>query len=190
MFTKKGKWSFEDLSAKVQKDLDSYLNIPPVPTPQLPQENIARSQFETKEQFAQRVEQARMDREANIAKTQEQYRMDVEARSSELAKRKASIDSKRAEFTTKHINAYFGRPLIKNLTYDVDSQTAFGEIYSEQSTFNQKISFQIPPQKAKELFEDPNNSKHTVIFAYDKDGELYVKDILIADGYLAHIALR
>ncbi len=182
-------YNFKDISNLVQKPLDDYLTLPLVPTPTLPpQEDLVKSQFETKKEFEQRVENTRAKREKEIEQLQDKYRRDVELRNKKLEERRANVENKRLELMQEYINTLFGKPLLKSLTYDAEAQTAFGEIYGENSDFSEKISFKIDPNSAKKLFENPNSINHTVNFEYDEENGLYFKDIKIAGEYTASIA--
>ena len=177
------KYNFKDISNIVQKSLDDYLTLPLVPTPTLPpQEDLVKSQFETKKEFEQRVENTRAKREKEIEQLQDKYRRDVELRNKKLEERRANVENKRLELMQEYINTLFGKPLLKSLTYDADTQTAFGEIYGETSSFSEKISFKIDPNSAKKLFENPNMSNHSIIFSFNASNELYVKEINISGG--------
>ena len=177
------KYNFKDISNIVQKSLDDYLTLPLVPTPTLPpQEDLVKSQFETKKEFEQRVENTRAKREKEIEQLQDKYRRDVELRNKKLEERRANIENKRLELMQEYINTLFGKLTLKSLTYDADTQTAFGEIYGETSSFSEKISFKIDPNSAKKLFENPNMSNHSIIFSFNASDELYVKEINISGG--------
>ncbi|AZL53363.1 hypothetical protein EI285_01765 [Aliarcobacter skirrowii] len=177
------KYNFKDISNIVQKSLDDYLTLPLVPTPTLPpQEDLVKSQFETKKEFEQRVENTRVKREKEIEQLQDKYRRDVELRNKKLEERRANIENMRLELMQEYINTLFGKPLLKSLTYDAETQTAFGEIYGETSSFSEKISFKIDPNSAQKLFENPNMSNHSIIFSFNASDELYVKEINISGG--------
>ncbi|MDX4026066.1 caspase family protein [Aliarcobacter skirrowii] len=177
------KYNFKDISNIVQKSLDDYLTLPLVPTPTLPpQEDLVKSQFETKKEFEQRVENTRANREKEIEQLQDKYRRDVELRNKKLEERRANIENKRLELMQEYINTLFGKLTLKSLTYDADTQTAFGEIYGETSSFSEKISFKIDPSSAQKLFENPNSSSHSIIFSFNASDELYVKKINISGG--------
>ncbi|OCL95758.1 caspase family protein [Aliarcobacter thereius] len=177
------KYNFKDISNIVQKSLDDYLTLPLVPTPTLPpQEDLVKSQFETKKEFEQRVENTRAKREKEIEQLQDKYRKDVELRNKKLEERRANVENMRLELMQEYINTLFGKPLLKSLTYDAETQTAHGEVYGARSDFKQNISFKIDPNSAKKLFENPNMSNHSIIFSFNASGELYVKEINIFGG--------
>ncbi|MDX4038461.1 caspase family protein [Aliarcobacter skirrowii] len=177
------KYNFKDISNLVQKSLDDYLTLPLVPTPTLPpQEDLVKSQFETKKEFEQRVENIRVKREKEIEQLQDKYRRDVELRNKKLEERIANIENMRLKLMQEYINTLFGKLILKSLTYDAETQTAFGEIYGETSSFSEKISFKIDPSSAQKLFENPNSSSHSIIFSFNASDELYVKKINISGG--------
>ncbi|MDX4061090.1 caspase family protein [Aliarcobacter skirrowii] len=177
------KYNFKDISNLVQKSLDDYLTLPLVTTSLPPQEDLVKSQFETKKEFEQRVENTRAKREKEIEQLQDKYRKDVELRNKKLEERRANVENMRLEFMRNHINTFFGKLILKSLTYDAETQTAFGEIYGETSSFSEKISFKIDPNSAKRLFENPNMSNHSIIFNFDDNNRLYIKKINISDGF-------
>ena len=147
-----------------------------------PQEDLVKSQFETKKEFEQRVEKIRAKREKEIEQLQDKYRRDVEFRNKKLEERRANVENMRLELMQEYINTLFGKLTLKSLTYDAETQTAFGEIYGKNSSFSEKISFKIDPNSAKKLFENPNMSNHSIIFSFNASDELYVKEINISGG--------
>ncbi|OCL93957.1 caspase family protein [Aliarcobacter thereius] len=173
--------SFNDLSKTIQKSLNDFLYPPLIQTPSLPsQEDLVKSQFESKSQFEQRIQETKRQRDIEILKLQEKYRKDVEIRNSELEKKRARADIEKIQITQKNINLLFGKPILSSFSFDAENNTAYADLSGETSSFKQRISFKIEPENAKKLFENLNASSHSVIFEYGKDGDLYIKDINIA----------
>lgn len=176
-----GKYSFDDLSKKVEESIENYIALPLIPTPELPDENSEfKYDSETDSEFKERLEMARLIQE-------ERYIREVEARNRELEARKAELEQIRAKATEEEINQLFGKPLLANLTYNIKAQTAFCILYSDQSNFSQRIRFKIDPKSARSLFRDPNISNHSVTFVYNENGELHLKDIHIANSFSASL---
>lgn len=181
-----------DISNLIQQEIKAYLSLPLVHKPELPpQKELVKSQFETLLDFNQRIEVAKAERAASLEKLNMEYRQKVEARNFRLEQRKANLEAVRIQFTEDKLNEYFGKPLLKDLKYDAETQTAHGLIYSQDSEYKQNVSFAIGREQAPVLFENPDAARNKVVFKYDATGALFVDQVEVnfsGDQYFASVS--
>lgn len=189
---------FQEISRKVETRINDYLTprtpinikpqIPPmIMKPDLPEPpKLTKSQFETKDMFQKRVEEALSKRNEVIERLQKEYRSNVEERNRIINKLKESYERdvlkikgeqqsknknlprKIMEVTRQSFFDVMGNPVLKDATYDAETQTMYASISSINANYENKIKMKVPLSKAKELYENTSRATPIVVFEIKK----------------------
>lgn len=74
------------------------------------------------------------------------------------------------------IATVYGEPLLKNVTYDEQSETFFAKLISEKGNYVKDISFYMPYKKALKFRKDIEASRLDIRHAF-KDNKIYIENI-------------
>ena len=176
--------------------------IPPAPTlkkipePQLPASpTLVKSQFETKNEFQKRVKNALNARKKVIANIQIKYSQDVDNRNkrlktlleehnkylvqissqytNRLAKLKAGLANEQKMLLNVAMKEVLGEPVLENLQYDAETQTAYADLSMNNAEFKRGIQWSISPKDAKNLFLNPTIAKIDAEFQVTQTSQVF-----------------
>jgi len=150
------------------------ISFPPAPT-------LIKDQFETKEQFEERVRQAQIKRERELAAIQEEYARKVDQRNAEVARLEAQhkdelrMIEKEQEMKMRNLPVMFplavgrsfaevmGTPTLRDLRYDADAGVMHGELRASNADYALKFAQKMPANEASDFFKNQQ-----MVFPYVK----------------------
>lgn len=140
---------FVDIAKATQNDLDEYLSCAFIEKP-----NLVKNEFETIDEFKQRVQKAQMD-----------YRAKVEKVNNELVMKEANITNKKNELLLENLALVLGEPIVSNPFFDAQTNTMQLNIHFSRANWSKKLKIQITDrQKAISFKDNVANLKSTVVF--------------------------
>lgn len=162
---------FEDIQKLTQKDIDSFLFLATIDEPDLPSPlNLIKDEFESKAEFAKRVEAETQKREALIAKLQSDFRAKVEARNRELEIRKSQVETKTKEFLFQNFALVMGSPVISNPVFDAESDTMFVDLKMSNADWAKKVAIKISSRElARNFKQNIDKVEVKTVFGYQNN---------------------
>jgi len=147
---------------------------------------LIKSQFETKQEFKQRVQTAINKREKIIGKIQKKYSLAVKNRNHKLkvlmANHHAQTKQVIEQFNQRQLqlkenikleqsyqlklalNEVYVEPNIDNFQYDAETQTAYAELTMTGAKFKQTIQWKVSPKDAKQFYSNPELANISAYF--------------------------
>jgi len=74
------------------------------------------------------------------------------------------------------IATVYGKPLLKELTYDDQSETFFAKLVSEKGNFSKDVNFYMPYKQAAKFKKDVEASRVDITHSF-KDNKIFIEDI-------------
>lgn len=155
----------------------SSIEIPAaIPEPDLPEApKVIKDQFETKQQFEQRVEQIRQARQQEIASIQQKYREDVETRNQKIRElqasieqRKGSMGDKKTLLVAKAFRDVMGKPNVSAKSYDAEKQQMHITFKASNQNYQRDLVLNVPLDKAKEVFTNVDQLDLALFYTFDE----------------------
>ncbi len=174
---------FTTIAKSIQSQIDAYLTprspmtliIPPeIAKPALPPvATLVKDEFESKAEFASRVERVMAERAKSIETLQSHYRHDVEARNQEVERlkklyaedltkiakeqeaKKQAIPEKLREFSAIALQNVMGALTLKKANYDAETKVMYVDISATNANWSKKVALPISDKAvAKSLKEN------------------------------------
>ncbi len=188
---------FKTIKEIIQNSINTFLlprnaidinpKIPPViKKPELPSlPTLVKSQFEKKEMFDKRVQEAMDKRQLQINVLQETYRKDVEERNiiieqltleyendiekikEEQKQKKEKLPEKVMEFTRNAFFEVMGEPILENPVYDAETEIMYVDLKASNSDYQKRISLNIPLSIAEEFYSKINEVDPIAIYSIE-----------------------
>ncbi|MEA3452552.1 MAG: ankyrin repeat domain-containing protein [Bacteroidota bacterium] len=150
----------------------------PKPTPFPNQQKLTKGEFETTKAFHKRVNKAKNKRDKKIKSIIEKDNLAIKKYNKKIDDISNQYNSK-IEYLTKNIQKikalslkkvymhYYGKPNIKDLTYDADKEEFSGKLISSKNNLKYNIKFKVPIKHAKYEKKWILKNSPKVIFEYD-----------------------
>ena len=150
--------------------------------PEIPE--YVKGEYETKQAFQSRVNQAIAKREETIKHLQQKYRQDVEHRNEIVKKltdqylaetekikieqeyKKSILPQKIQEFQIAAFKAVTGGFEFEKRSYDPETQTMYLTMKAKRANFSKKVSLKVPLTQAKSFAENIKNVEAKVNFEF------------------------
>ena len=166
----------------INKDLNAHKPKRPI----IPKaKTLVKGEFEKTVEFNQRVAIAQKNRKELIDSIVSKYKAEVQIYNSYKQK---NIDRITKESASKALATVYGKPTIKNLKYDADSETFFGELVSLKGNFREKIAIKIPRNEAREYKKVYHSISPKIIFDMSSTN-LSLKEIRIPFKKRTYLAM-
>lgn len=155
----------------------SSVDIPaPIPEPDLPEApKVVKDQFETKQQFDERVELIRQQRQQEIAAIQQKYRQQVEARNQKIRtlqnnieQRKDNLEEKKAQLVAKAFRDVMGKPIVTAKSYDAEKQQMHVLFKSSNQNYQRDLVLNVPLEQAREVYDNVDLLDLALFYTYDQ----------------------
>ena len=171
----------------VSKELNSVKpNFPAKPEkPSLPEaQKLIKGKYEKTVAFEERVEVAKKERIKHINALEESYAKEVKIYNAEIKKltdeynntlaiKQKNIEAIKFLALQKAYIAVYGKPHLKNLKYDADSETFYADVQSQRGAFNEKVTINVPLINAKDFEKSVEDLQLEVAFDYTNDKLLF-----------------
>ncbi len=140
-------------------------------------------------EYAQKIE----NREQKIKDAQKIVKKDIAHLQKKYKKKLDKLSEKIVKISTKYLHKYFGNPQLNYLAYDADRAIMQLELSSDFNAYNQVVTIEIAPDKAKKIYENIYLAKPDIVFNIILDKEkdtvslVYKKTVIDYDDeeYLA-----
>lgn len=167
---------FKAINARVDKLLKNYMEtssvIPPFTQPVPPV--LEKGEFEKTPDFLARVDKAQSDYEDRVKNIRASYERAVESAKRRIERRGKLLPEMRRFYTQWVMNAFIGKPRLKNVKYVADEEIFLADItarYNGKNVFDHKIFIEFPdPQKAQGYKSTLVNSEPLLVFRLDEAG--------------------
>ena len=161
---------------------------------------LVKGKYEKTTIFNARVAKEKMKRQKLIKllefeyyKNAKKYNIEVkrltDAYNNKVSKKRKHIKSSTLNAMQKAYSIVYGRPYLENsLKYDADSEMFYGAIKSSKGSFQEKISFHIPIDKAEEFEKNLKSVKPKLEFKY-VNSKLILSKITLDSEFKIYVAM-
>jgi hypothetical protein len=145
---------------------------------------LLKEQKSYKERFLEkfpkpRVDQFKTDRQNVQAVNEYKFQLQLAEQRWEL-----QTDQTKKIVASKVLGALYGKPSIKKISYDPESEKLFVNIISKRNSFAQNVFFNIESDKAKKIVSNKHRLKPILYFRFDNDSS--VELVGVSFQYLQH----